>query len=104
MTRRLSVLALVLALGGVTRAGDVLPFHGLVAAVDAGAGTLVLSGPKQRVLHLVPTSKVERDGTNASLAVVVVGEAVSGSFNRADTNRLVVVKARFGVKRAGGER
>jgi len=101
MKQQLLKLAVLALLGGsVLNAGGVqqLPFRGLVAAVDPAAATLTLSGPAQRVLHLTPASKVIRAGAPAPLATVKVGEAISGSLDRANTNRLVLIRANVGAQ------
>jgi hypothetical protein len=98
MSKTLAVtLALLAALA--VQAGTTLPFNGKVAAVDVKNGTLTLSGPAKRELHVVDTSKVTRDGRIATLQGVVIGEPVSGSYNRADTNRLVAIRVTFGGAR-----
>jgi hypothetical protein len=95
MKQNLMKLAVLALLGGSAFAGSVqqLPFRGLVAAVDPAASTLTLSGPAQRVLHVPASSKLLRGGAPAPLATVKVGEAISGSLDRANTNRLVLIRA-----------
>jgi hypothetical protein len=89
-----SILALFIAVASLTAAtnsppakpraaasqtaGRGLPFHGTIAAVDKVAKTITMEGKKQRVFHLTPETKINRDNVKASLDAVTAGIQVGG--------------------------
>lgn len=78
-----------------------VPFHGKVESVDAAGGTVTLAGKSHaRQLNCRATSKIMRDGHEASLADVHRGDAVSGQYRPGDGGSLEVVTLRVGAKAA----
>jgi hypothetical protein len=76
-----------------------LPFHGKLAAVDAGANTITLSGKSARVFHLTAETKITDGGGNATtLASAVVGEDVGGSYLKDSAGTLTLKSVRLGAK------
>lgn len=72
-----------------------LPFRGTVAAVDKAAMTVTVG---ERVFHVTPETKVTRTGQQATLADVKVGDAITGSYVKADDGKLTAKTIRFGPK------
>src|SRR5262245_18989792 len=58
--------------------GRGLPFHGTIAAVDKVAKTITMEGKKQRVLHVTPETKINRDNVKAGIDAVKSGVEVGG--------------------------
>jgi uncharacterized protein YcfJ len=64
------------------------PFHANVASVDAVKQTITLDGKKkQRVLHVTPTTRIQKDKKAVALASINVGEYITGSLR--DTEGLL---------------
>jgi hypothetical protein len=72
-------------------AGRGLPFHGKIAAVDKAAKTITMEGKKQRVFHLTPETKINRDNVKASLDAVTVGVEVGGFARELPDGRMNLV-------------
>jgi hypothetical protein len=58
--------------------GRGLPFHGTVAAVDKSGKTITMQGKKQRVFHIIPETKINKDDSKSSFNAVVPGVLVGG--------------------------
>ncbi len=80
-----------------------IPFRGKVAALDSQKMTFTLSGPKQRVFHLTPDTKIEKDGKPAVFADLAVGDEARGLYQAEDDGQLTVIKGSFGPKPGTGE-
>ena len=69
-------------LGEAARPAKV-PYHGVVAAVNAEAGTFTLKGKeKERVFRVASTTRILRDGNAALLGSIRLGEEVRGQATR----------------------
>jgi hypothetical protein len=110
---KISLLTLVaVAITGlslVTRADDTTApaadkpakskFSGLVTAVDTNAKTFTVDS---QTFTVTDDSKVSRNGKEATLADVVVGDPAKGSYTTAADGKLDVTKVGFG-KKAGSK-
>jgi hypothetical protein len=74
------------------------PFHGKLAAVDAGAMTITVG---TMIIHVNADTKVTRHGQPATLADGTVGEPVSGAYQKADDGQLNATVVHFGGKSEG---
>ncbi|HTR43557.1 MAG TPA: hypothetical protein VMH87_18245 [Pseudomonadales bacterium] len=73
-------------------------FSGSVTAVDASAKTFTVDGQTYTVTD---GSKISRNGKSATLADVVVGDPVKGSYTTGADGKLDVTKVGFGKKMGG---
>jgi hypothetical protein len=71
------------------------PFHGKLAAVDAQAMTLTVG---TLIIHVTADTKITRNGQPATLADGVVGEPVSGAYQKADDGQLSATVLHLGAK------
>jgi hypothetical protein len=78
---------------------DATPFHGKVVSVDVAASTITVGADK---LTLTAQSKISKDGNKAKLADIAVGDAVAGSYKKADSGGLTVLSLRDGKKPGNG--
>ena len=72
-----------------------LPFRGKVDAVDQKAKTVTVG---TRVFHVTTETKIQKDGKAATLADVVVGEAIRGSLRQAEDGKLTALSMSLGPK------
>jgi len=57
------------------------PYHANVAAVDVNAKTITLDGKKkQRVLHVTPATRIQKEKKPVALETIKVGEYITGSL------------------------
>ena len=77
----------------------ILPFHGKLSAVDAGAKTLTVG---KLTLQVTSDTKIIKDGQPATLSEGVVGELVGGAYKKTADGQLDAVTVHFGAK--GGEK
>lgn len=78
---------------------ETYPFRGTIAAVDAPAMTLLLEGKQsKRTIHLLPETRIEKDGTPLAVDAVQPGEAVGGTLRRSAEGREEAVLVRIGPK------
>jgi hypothetical protein len=60
-----------------------VPYHGIVAAVNAEAGTFTLKGKeKERLFRVAAGTRILRDGNLAALGTIRLGEEVRGQATR----------------------
>jgi len=78
---------------------DTPPFHGKLSAVDVSAKTLTVG---KLTLQVTSNTKITKDGQPATLSDGVVGQHVSGSYQKTADGKLNAVSVHFGPK--GGER
>jgi len=71
---------------------DGLVFRGTVSAIDAKAMTLTV---ETRTFVVTPQTKILKDGQPATLDSGVVGEPVSGAYNKTDDGKLVAASVHF---------
>ena len=73
---------------------DWYPFRGEVATVDPAGGTLGLKKQSgERVVRIIPTSELMRDGRTIQLADVKIGEYIHGKLHKQEAGQEVVVSA-----------
>ena len=71
------------------------PFHGKLGAVDKGAKTITVG---ERTFQITSDSKLSKGGKPATLDDAVVGEEVSGNYQKSDDGKLNARTVRFGPK------
>ena len=71
------------------------PFHGKLAAVDKKAKTITVG---ERTFQITSDSKLSKGGKPATLDDAVVGEEVSGNYQKSDDDKLNARTVRFGPK------
>ena len=71
-----------------------LPFHGKLAAVDATAMTLTVGS---LTINVTSETKITKDGKKATLADLVVGDTVGGSYKKDDAGKLTAVTIHDGI-------
>ena len=74
-----------------------VPFHGTVSAVDATAMTLTV---ESRTFTVTPKTKIMKDGEQATLSDLTVGEKVSGYYRTNDEGVLTASSIRVGPPKA----
>ena len=62
-----------------------LPFHGKVASVDATANTVTVG---KRTFKVADDTRITKDGQDAKLSDVTVGQNISGSYKKAGDGTL----------------
>jgi hypothetical protein len=72
-----------------------VPFNGKLAAADAQAMTFTVG---TMVIHVTADTKVTRNGQPATLADGVVGEPVSGAYQKAEDGQLNATVLHLGGK------
>ncbi len=76
-----------------------IPFRGTVSAVDTAAGTFTIARKKgSRVFKVTDKTNVVKEGAPATMADIVAGEFVSGSFLKKDDGTLEAKKVKIGGK------
>ncbi len=73
------------------------PFHGTVSAVDASAMTLTV---ESRTFTVTAKTKIMKDGEQATLSDLTVGEKVSGYYRTNDQGVLTASSIRVGAMKA----
>src|SRR3954447_7988604 len=76
--------------------GRGLPFHGNVAAVDKSAKTITMEGKKQRVFHLTPETKINKDKKPTTIASLAAGDYVGGYAREMADGKLELVTLNIG--------
>jgi len=79
----------------------ILPFHGTVDAVDKNAKTVKVG---ERVFHVTSDTHIKKDEKPGTLNDATVGEAIRGSYRKAEDGKLNAVSLSFGAKPAEGEK
>ena len=73
------------------------PFHGTVSAVDASAMTLTV---ESRTFTVTAKTKIMKDGEQATLSDLTVGEKVSGYYRTNDAGVLTASSIHIGATKA----
>lgn len=73
-------------------------FHGKLASVDKAAKTITLDGPAKRTYTVTSETKIMKAGKAATLEDAVVGDAVSGSYLKADDGKMSLKMLNLGAK------
>jgi hypothetical protein len=74
------------------------PFHGKLGAVDTNAKTLTVG---TLTLQVTSDTKITKDGQPATLSDGVVGQPVSGSYQKTADGKRNAVTVHFGAKGEG---
>ncbi|MDB6015636.1 MAG: hypothetical protein JWR19_125 [Pedosphaera sp.] len=77
-----------------------LPFTGKLGAVDQSAKTLTLDEKTKRTFQITSETKITKSGKPVTLEEGVVGEPVSGSYQKGDDGKLTAKSVHFGGKAA----
>ncbi len=78
-----------------------IPFHGKVEAVDTKAMTLKVGN---RTFQITSDTKIFKEGPAATLSDGAVGEAVRGTYKKAEDGKLDAVSVFFGAKNEGKQK
>lgn len=78
-----------------------LPFRGKVDAVDKKAKTITVGS---RVMNVTAETKFNKDGKTVTLADLVVGEPIRGSFRQSADGKLTAITINLGQKPAESEK
>jgi hypothetical protein len=73
-----------------------VPFHGKLKALDKSAKTLTVGS---RVFHVTSETRIYKEGTPGSMQDGVLGEPVSGSYEKGPDGKLIAASIYFGGKR-----
>ena len=99
VTAAITTLSLVARADDVGAAAPAKPakekFSGTVSAVDANAKTFTIG---DQTFTVTDGSKISRNGKEATLADVVVGDPAKGSYTTGADGKLDVTKVGFGKK------
>lgn len=72
-----------------------IAYHGKVAAVDASAKTFTVG---KRTFKVTDQTKITKEGATATMADIMVGEKVSGSYWKKDDGSLEAKSVKVGAK------
>jgi hypothetical protein len=75
------------------------PFRGKLAVVDKTAKTITLDDKSKRTFQITSETKLMKNGKPATLDDGVVGEPVTGTYQKEDDGKLVAKVVYFGGKK-----
>ena len=76
-----------------------IPYSGKTTAVDKAGKTFTI--PKDRVIAVTATTKIQKGGKPAMLDDLAVGEEVAGQYKKGEGDKLEALSIRIGPKPEG---
>jgi hypothetical protein len=81
--------------------GRLVPFHGMISAVDRNAKTVTISGKKQpRVFKITDKTVITRSGAPATIEDITENQEASGSYVKTADGELEARTLRIGALRS----
>src|SRR6516162_6511538 len=80
--------------------GLLVPYHGIISAVDKNAKTFTIEGRKSHVLKIIDGTPITKDGETATIDDINKDDEVSGSYLKDSDGTLLARTVKIGaVKR-----
>ena len=76
--------------------GVLVPYHGIISAVDKDAKTFTIEGRKSRVLKIIDGTPITKDGETATIDDINKSDEVSGSYLKDSDGTLLARTVKIG--------